>query len=98
MTDKAPTLPEAPPHLLDELTGGDYEYVDALLAYATSERERAEKAEAVIAKIDHEVRDNFLSVDYDSTSAYDDWKEAHRICDDIANIIDAAIEQGAQRG
>lgn len=65
----------------------DYEDQPVVVADRLVERLRE-----AISKIDHEVRDNMLSVDYDSTCAYDDWKEAHRICDEIADIIEKLVD------
>lgn len=48
---------------------------------------------SVLSRIDHEIKDNFLSLEFDPDRAEEDWKEAHRILDMVAEIIEDSIEQ-----
>jgi len=69
----------------------------------SAEREKVKKVEKILGKIDHEVKDNTLPSMDDADDLVnqvgvnfrrehrDVIREANRICDEVANIIDAAL-------
>lgn len=94
-------LPDEPPVFEFDIDEGEGDHAEwfvnssayrDLRAVASGLASENQRLKSVIAEIDHEVRDNSLSVEYDYNCGHHDWKEAIRICDTIADIIEKSVD------